>query len=179
MGRVIGITGLAGSGKSTVARILENYGYTRYAFADPLKKSVQAIFGFSDEQLWGDLKEVVDPRWGVTPRRVLQHIGTEHHRDNPVPGIQGSIWIKCFENAVDANPTQLFVVEDVRFVDEANAIHKMGGIVIRVVRPGILAGSHASETSGSLIAVNATVVNDGSFDDLKRRVIRALGGIDM
>ena len=35
------------------------------------------IFGFTKEQVYGDLKDVVDSEWGVTPRKVLQIMGTE------------------------------------------------------------------------------------------------------
>ena len=63
---IIGITGRAGSGKSTVARILtEQHGFVEVALADPLKRICRDVFGFTDAQLWGPSSErnKSDERW--------------------------------------------------------------------------------------------------------------------
>ena len=70
---LIGIVGKAGAGKDSIANhLIENYDFTRRAFADPLKQVVQRLFAMSDEQLWGDRKEDIDVRYGLTPRFLLQ-----------------------------------------------------------------------------------------------------------
>ena len=64
---IIGISGLtfdpkgnmgsAGAGKDTVAnRLIEKHGFVKVGFADPMKRFVQDIFQFSDEQVWGESK---------------------------------------------------------------------------------------------------------------------------
>lgn len=63
---IIGITGAAGSGKDTVADILvKNHGFVRVALADPMKRFCKGIFGFTDEQLWGESekRDVPDKRF--------------------------------------------------------------------------------------------------------------------
>jgi hypothetical protein len=51
---LIGISGLAGSGKDAAANFLvEDYGFTKVALADPLKRIAQYVYAFTDEQLWG------------------------------------------------------------------------------------------------------------------------------
>lgn len=51
---IIGLSGLAGSGKDFVSDILvERYNFVKIAFADPLKRICKEIFDFSDDQLWG------------------------------------------------------------------------------------------------------------------------------
>ena len=58
---IIGFLGEKRSGKDTCGNyIIENYGFERYAFADPIKRACQHLFGFTDEQCWGDLKEEID-----------------------------------------------------------------------------------------------------------------------
>ncbi len=112
--KAIAFTGAARSGKSTCVDIVEamlrsnGHTVTRRAFADPLKAGMQSIFGFTKEQMYDPvLKEQVDPRWGVTPRLVLQKVGTEWFRNGLqalMPGItlEGrTIWIKRMEDEID------------------------------------------------------------------------------
>lgn len=88
---VIGIQGLAGSGKSTVAGFLKESGFTEIALADVMKRFCKELFDFSDAQLWGDSSQRNEPdlrypRPGclerhLTPRRALQQLGTEYGRN--------------------------------------------------------------------------------------------------
>lgn len=51
---IIGVSGVAGSGKSTTADFLaNNHGFVAIALADPMKRFCREIFGFTNEQLWG------------------------------------------------------------------------------------------------------------------------------
>ena len=51
---IIGVAGLAGSGKNAVAEILvKKYGFAMVSFADPLKRYAMEIYDFTEEQLWG------------------------------------------------------------------------------------------------------------------------------
>lgn len=51
---IVGICGLAGSGKDTAADFLvKNEGYVKIAFADPLKRICRDVYDFTDDQLWG------------------------------------------------------------------------------------------------------------------------------
>jgi hypothetical protein len=57
MSKIVGLSGVAGCGKSFVANLLENQGFVPIAFADPIKRIVQDIFDFSYNQLWGPSEE--------------------------------------------------------------------------------------------------------------------------
>ena len=102
--KIIGITGKKRSGKDTSGEhLIKNFGFTRYSFADPLKKGCMEMFGFNADQMWGDTKEVIDERWGVTPREVLQIMGTNllqfdihNHTDN-LKHIGREIWVHRFK----------------------------------------------------------------------------------
>lgn len=55
---IVGLSGLAGSGKDFVANLLvEKHDFVKIALADPLKRICQEVFDFSDEQLWGPSEE--------------------------------------------------------------------------------------------------------------------------
>jgi hypothetical protein len=51
---ILGISGLAGSGKDTVAEFLgKDLRFATVSFADPLKRIARDVYDFTDEQLWG------------------------------------------------------------------------------------------------------------------------------
>lgn len=144
---IIGLGYKARSGKDTIANYLkEVHGFKRIAFADSLKEACRQIFDFDDAQLYGDKKEVVDPYWNVTPRYVLQKVGTECMREV----FDKDIWIKSVEKKILSAPGN-WVITDMRFPNEAAAVQRWGGFLVRVDRPlsGATGGiaSHPSEIS--------------------------------
>ena len=140
---IIGICGLIGSGKDTIADYLQNiHQFRRESFAHTLKDAVAAVFGWDRELLEGRTKESrawreqVDPWWAerlgmpnLTPRWVLQYWGTEVARKS----FHDDIWIAALENKLRKTKDDI-VISDCRFPNEIKAIKNAGGIVIRVVR---------------------------------------------
>lgn len=116
---VLGLCGPAGSGKTTVANYLaRTYGARLFALAEPLKVIIQRAFELSHDQLWGPqfLKEKADPRYGVSPRWLMQHIGT-----NGVRSVLGEdFWVKYTMRRIEEEWPRFAVVEDVRFLSEAS-----------------------------------------------------------
>ena len=95
---IIGISGLAGSGKDTVAdMIVQNNGFVKVSLADPIKRFAMDIWGFTEEQVFGasqfrnakDLRYEVSSGNFLTPRLCLQHVGTEGVR-----AIDNDAWIR-------------------------------------------------------------------------------------
>lgn len=62
---IIGISGLAGSGKDTIASFLWKHGFQTISLADPLKRICKEVYDFTDDQLWGPspLRNTSDPRY--------------------------------------------------------------------------------------------------------------------
>ena len=166
--KLIGITGKARSGKDSLATFAwTQYGFTRIAFADPVKMAAQAKFGLTTDQTWNDdLKEVVIPHWGMTPRQMFQMEGTEAGRNI----FGGDLWIKRFMLSYNLlKDTDDIIVPDVRFDNEAECLRSLGGIIIEVRRGQAgLSGSAAAHVSESGLSLPADYVieNEGTLEEL-------------
>jgi hypothetical protein len=133
---IIGITGHKRHGKDTISdHLATKYGFVKESFAGPLKEICRTLFGFDDRQLHGDQKEVIDPNWKVTPRTVLQYVGTELFRKQMgkiIPNLEERFWVRCMDQKLQGYPDDTkIVLSDVRFPDEA----KLVDILFAVQRP--------------------------------------------
>jgi hypothetical protein len=138
---LIGLTGRAGHGKDTAANALA--GYRKYAFADPIKEALNAMFGFH-HHFWEDRewKETPLPGIGRSPRFLAQTLGTEWGRERVRPTLWVDLFIMTMRRwQVEQQATRPYevlnvVVSDVRFPNEAKAIKELGGRIVRVIREG-------------------------------------------
>jgi predicted kinase len=164
--RVVGLCGLIGVGKTTVAKHLcDDHGYTRVRFAGPLKEMGRVLL--SERQIDGDLKETPsDMLGGKTPRQFMQFLGTEFGREM----IDADLWVNAWR--ARAMQHELVVADDVRFPNEAEVIDSLDGILINIERPGILRQEHASE--GQDLDWDYSVNNDGDIPTLMREVLSLL-----
>lgn len=142
----IALIGFIGSGKDTVANILQDkYNATKDSFARPLKDVVSAIFGWPRELMEGDtlesreFRETPDVFWSrkldipnFTPRLALQLIGTDVLRDK----FHEDIWLHSFEYRYRCTESahSFTVLSDARFTNELDLIKRMGGSIIWVQR---------------------------------------------
>lgn len=184
---LIGIAGKKRSGKDTLAALFEEMGYVKTPFVKPLKDASRIIFGFDDEQLYGEDKETPDPFWGFSPRLALQVLGTEACRDAfgdamVRKGIwtqeeSEDIWVKAALKAAETQPQT--VISDVRFHNEAEAIMRRGGHLFVLKRASVenSGDPHASEDMSFVSAIKKAypdqvtmVMNDGSINDLHTRI---------
>ena len=140
-------------------------------FAYSLKEGIgRLVFGFTDAQIYGDLKEVEDEFWGFTPRWALQVSGTEAMRKN----IDPEIWAKTIYRRFRQDPRHV-IIGDLRFPNEIAMIKKMGGYTVRIDRDVDLDASqdkHSSETSFDNCDTkwDFTIDNNGTLDELKFKV---------
>ena len=167
----LGIVGKIGQGKSTMADYLcKEKGFIEYAFAGPLKRGVGVLFDFTYEQLYTEEKEKIDPRWGVSPRVILQQIGLDLFRNNILKHIQGlnifkSFWIDHFYRWFDQCKNQNVVVSDCRFPDEFESLKDCGFMIYKIIRPNFnIFYFHSSEILQDNISSDETIYNDGTLE---------------
>jgi len=196
---IIGLCGLIGSGKGTVADCLvEHHGFQKLSFADSLKDGVAAMFDWPRYMLEGDTeqsrqwREQADAFWTaemgyeVTPRLVLQKVGTECMRQ----GLFDDIWVSRTKQKLQSDTHANFVLPDVRFPNEIDMIHQQGGVVVHVQRGPLPNWAeqlqkhgvqpeqiHASEWAWMQSSMDFHIRNDGSLHDLKNQVSNLLDAI--
>jgi hypothetical protein len=169
---IIGISGKARSGKDTIGEhLIDRHDFQRAAFADKLKDVTAVMFEWPPGSFRGEAKEQIDVFWGMSPRQTLQLMGTEAGRR-----VFGhDIWIKHVKLKMLSYPEQRdWVITDVRFPDEAQAICTWGGVIWQVRRPDLepvgIAG-HASETAmDDWREWDATILNYGTIAELRAKV---------
>jgi hypothetical protein len=140
---IIGICGLIGSGKDTIAdHLVKDHKFVKISFADKLKDTVATLFEWDRDLLDGKTeqsrlwREQEDHFWSkelkkkVTPRYVLQVFGTECMRD----GFYDGIWVSMLKKKVTENPDINWVIPDVRFENEVKVLKEIGGEVWWVKR---------------------------------------------
>jgi hypothetical protein len=150
-------------------------------------------------------RDTIDPWWAerldikhLTPRWVLQQWGTEVGRR----AFHDDIWIASVENKLRSIKDDI-VISDCRFPNELKSVKRAGGITIRVMRgpnpnwydsavslnkgyysSGYVEarkilednGVHASEYSSVGLDYDYIVENNGTIDDLHRKVDLIING---
>ena len=189
---IIGLMGAERAGKSTVARHLVDKGFQPLGFATALKRMLKAGFGLTDEQLNGSEKETpCSALCGRTPRFAMRMLGSEFGRRM----IHKNLWVETLvqeaEQLERAAPGVHIVVEDVRFANEIEAIHRLGGEVWLLRRPAVEPDMrartrlrrffrlepplHASNVGWSRIKEYDRVIhNDGDLGNLRTQIDGAL-----
>lgn len=163
---IIGLVGRARVGKDTVANFLEPK-YKIRRLAGPVKDAVKAIYGWTDEAVETDLKEVKCTHWGVTPRQTMIHL------TQSVRAFMGSdFFTRRFFDSWDGAP---IVIPDVRFAHDVEEIHRRGGITIKVTRTGV--PIHEFEADVNDIETTYEVTNDGTIEELHEKINKIITGI--
>ena len=178
---IIGISGKAGSGKDTVAKMLEvlyanpdisyedfaNKRYKNFAdiqivhFADTLKETAQILFRIGEWETNTQEGKKTTINWiGKTVRELLQGIG-QGLRD----AIDPNLWVKIL--FANTEGWSNYIIADVRYPNEVYAIKKRNGVLIRIDRKGAGAGNHSSETAlDNYKEWDVHIENNDSIEDL-------------
>jgi len=185
---IIAVSGRAGSGKSTVGRIIQEClgdDVLQIAFADPVKQICMDVFDWGPAHVYGNLKGEPDLRYpraaaeGVTyltPREAMQTLGTDWGR-TAYPGIWAAMGVRRALQWT-TTPQRVAVITDCRFINEAELVRKEGGAVwflgrdVGAAKGGL--GSHPSETEmlsddfQSLVSLH--IENQPTLSDLADQV---------
>lgn len=184
--RVIGLCGVAGSGKSTAAEVLVGQGYERISIADPIRWMIGALLEGQGlvpaavaEALGGGLKELADPALGwKSPRHAMQTLGTEWGRVQ----MGADFWVQIARRRIrDALAKGgRVVVDDVRMLNEADLVKGIGtdargevysGSLWLVTGRGGIAGDHESEAHSANLRPDRFLDNGRDLAHLVEQVL--------
>lgn len=178
MHKIIAITGLMGSGKTTALELImeTNYDYAYIKFAEPLYDIQQFVY----DRIGREQPKPKD-------RKLLQWLGTDWGRS-----IDENLWVNVFRNEVrqarEILPPGAYILnDDTRFDNEAETIKDLGGYIVEVVaspevrasRIELIQTGHASEKGIDNRFIDFKVVNNGTLDDLREAIKGVLSCIQL
>lgn len=190
MKRLVGITGYAQSGKSTVASVVKGYmGGDIISMADPLRAMMLEInpmlhvdqrklpeaedvshdyltlynrFGYEACKMYTDLRMYMV----ALGKGAREHIGPD-------------VWITAAEERM-SHAVGNVIIPDIRYANEAALIQRQGGLLIHVVRHGIDAANEEESVNQELVGLCSrghsyeVVHNGGDLWDLDAAVLEVL-----
>lgn len=199
--RLIGLNGFKESGKDTTFELMRELesrlqlGHvTRAGFADKLKLMAAKALGFttaSDDECIALMNDFKEDGWirvhlsngnttSLTGREYLQWFGGEAR------GVFGeTFWIDQvlptptyldYGQALEGKypRTDILVITDVRYHNEAERVKQLGGEIWEIVKPDLQSDGHASEQPLPRELIDVMLLNDGTIDDLRQTVASAL-----
>ena len=174
MVHLIGLSGRRGSGKDTVARLIQQLQPQRIwqirSFGDSIKSVCAALTGEEVAPYYTQRgKAELVPTFKRTRGEMLQQVGQALRAWEPL------VWVDAFLAGLP--PDAFVLVPDVRYPNEADPIRARGGLVLRVEGDplhqrgdGTRDDNHPSETAlDNYPHFAATIRNNGSRDDLERQ----------
>jgi energy-coupling factor transporter ATP-binding protein EcfA2 len=170
----IALIGRMGSGKTTIAKALEDLGYNRHSWAAPAKTVASWAYGPVNKARLYEVTLDGKPTT-LTGREILQRMATEGIRRS----VDEDFWVRIGVNALDAYPEHgPFVCDDTRFPNEVDALARRGWVIVRILVPEELREArltelygpdqpngitgHASETALDHVPVHLTLWNTAS-----------------
>ena len=176
--KIIALTGWSGSGKDTLADILQKQGCVRFAFATPLKDTASELFGFPRE--WADTQEGKQKSWRVgysekTVRQILLDFA-KLDRERFGDDIYARETIDKFQTAPQG---RTIIITDLRFPVELNTLRDYQARtgcqleIWKVKREGQLTSpvNHPSEHLLDSLEPTKTILNPGTtLEEYEERV---------
>lgn len=166
----IGIAGQARSGKTTSTNYLlsklDNTWVTD-AFANPIK----VMLGQLGVNCADEYKNTVHPVIGLTPRALMQTLGTEWGRN----AVDNDLWVKLLHHR-NLNSENL-VISDIRAENEADYVRERGGLMIHLRAHGGIDSNHASEQLLKVKSGDIVINNDGTLGQLYQKLDEVISTI--
>lgn len=173
---LIGICGKKRTGKDTLALILSKLLKEQGTFsgiihfADHLKQVAAKLTGVEVHYFFNDdLKDVVLPEWGMTPRDILMKIDK-----GLIPQFGGALFVRPVAGAHDlfqkGFSNRATLIADVRFDRETQWLRANNAIMLHLQKDTGLESADYSEAGVPILFNEYVIDNNGTLEDLERQV---------
>lgn len=163
---IIAFTGKKKSGKSKAAEYLISLGFTPINFKDALVEELKENFPDLLKKLSEIYQMTIDELFKEKPpamRSLMQNYGTDVRRKEC-----NDYWVnKWLNKTLKINN---IVVDDCRFLNEAQAVRTYNGKIYRINRNGYSGDKHQSETEMDKIKIDGEIDNNGKLKDLYKKL---------
>jgi hypothetical protein len=180
---LIGFGHKARQGKDTAAVAMINASHIDarariFKYADALRLEVSKLcreYGGAEQLIrtWHEvpLRGVLMPAWVgyemLKPRLLLQWYGTDYRR-----AADEDYWVKRLDEQLAKEQPDVALITDVRFPNECEHIHRLGGYLVKVTRttpPDLKVPEHASEKALDGYTGWDYQIASGSLKDLHKQ----------
>lgn len=190
-----------GSGKTTAAQPLLDLGFSKFSFADPLKKLISSLYNLPLEDLYDPIKKQIELDkklvWDAeTAKRLCVLASIEGELDSTCVEFNslrhamqyiGTDVLRKYDDNFHINmalasldPNKNYVCDDVRYPNELSALQKLGGYCIFIIRPNYFQiSNHKSETSLTWNMLSHISINKNKeifVNDIKSFSLKAIKG---
>jgi len=167
------VTGKKRSGKDTLGDYLvDTYGCAKARPLAVFKEAFTSWFDWDERHMNGELKEVVDERWGFSPRRLMQVFGTElmkYDLGDRLPQYRETcaydIWVQSFLIwYLKQDRNRDYVLTDMRFPNEQDRIKdelKDEVVFVKTISDRSPQDEHESESYFDQLTADFSIVNNG------------------
>ena len=148
----------------------KNINVRKLGFASKLKEVSHSLYhwaGLKDEEYYEinyKEKEIILPALGKTPREICILMG------NYMREIYNDTWLDYLFKGMKAD---YIILKDLRFLNEAVAVKRANGLLIKLERPGIEQFDDPADANlKDFIEWDEVIFNDGSLRDLNIKIIQ-------
>lgn len=167
---VFGLAGAKRHGKDTMAEAIKEFfpGIYLDSVASPIHRFAADNFEYTEENKEDIIPWLTSPNGNtVTQRDIQTLLGTEYGRNM----IDPDLWVKLLDRRIKKVGATSFCNPSIRFENEAKHIKENNGLIIFVYRPDYpVDTSHESEKGINTGYIDEFIVNNGTVEDLKRKV---------
>jgi len=164
--KIIALLGKSRVGKDTAATIFsEAFGFPIVRLASPVKDAVHVLFDIPRGHLDSYQKEVIDPRYGKTPRDLMVWLTSVIQRD-----FSKDFFFRRLRERFPSD-IQGIVIPDVRFAHDVSMLRDHGATIIKITRNNAPV-CHAHEDGIDALSGHLWLKNDDTLEDFEMEVSR-------